>query len=272
MFRKYIYKPIESLLDNDLFELSGYIAYAALLSFFPFVIILMSVATIFGAEKISATMLSQIYSLLPSEIAQQVAPVAQQIIDSHQGQALTFSTLVILWAASSGIEAIRTALNRVNGTIEQRSFYLRKLQNLFFMLLSVLGIIVIGGVMIILPVGFEYILDYCPNWLIDVCSLRNFRYPVSAVVIFITLVLMYRWLPYHGPRTMQCIPGALVAAVLWLVMARYFSMYIRDFATYNILYGSLAGIVVTLIFLHLSAFVMLYGAELNEKIRNSYSS
>lgn len=267
MFRKYIYDPVERLFDNDLFELSGYIAYAALLSFFPFVIILMSVATIFGAEEISAAMLKQIYSFFPKEMAHQIAPVAQQIIDSHQGQALTFSTLVIIWAASSGIEAIRTALNRVSGTIEQRSFYLRKAQNLFFMLVSVVGIIIIGGVMIILPMGFEYILDYCPLWLIDICRLKNFRYPVSLGVIFVTFLLMYRLLPYRGRKTFECIPGALIAAGLWLTLAHYFSLYIKNFAAYNILYGSLAGIVITLIFLHLSAFVMMYGAELNERLR-----
>ena len=266
MFGKYLYRPFVRLMDNDLFELSGYIAYAALLSFFPFVIILMSVANIFGAEGISAAVLKQVYSFFPAEIAKQIAPVAQQIIDSHHGQALTFSTLVIIWSASTGIEAIRTALNRVNGAIEQRSFYQRKLQNFFFMLISVIGIIVIGGVMIVLPIVFEHIADYCPFWLVDLCHLKNFRYPVSLGVIFITFLLMYSQLPYHGRRLIECIPGALVASALWLLLAHYFSVYIKNFAAYNILYGSLAGIVVTLIFLHLSAFVMMYGAELNESL------
>lgn len=260
MLKKYLLRPLAKMIQHDLFEFSGYISYAFLLSFFPFVILLSNTANILGMENLSHMFLTDFYTVLPKQVAEQIVPAAEQISLSHNSTNLiTFSTLVTIFSASSGIESIRTALNKVNNTKEHRPIYKRILQNILFVFLSIIGLILIGIFLLIMPVSVKYLVANCPY----LCELIHFKYHASFLVIVITFSLTYRFLPYRSLSYKQCLPGSLIAGCLWLFLVYSFSIYIEEFASYNLLYGSLAGIIITLLFIHISSFIMLYGSMLN---------
>ena len=203
-----------------------YSAYAALLSFFPFIILLITIAGIFGATDIGESVIREFYAFLPKAIVHQVSPIVDEIVASRDKGILTFSMIVILWAASSGIESLRTALNRVHKVEESRSLLNRKAQNIFFILLSVIAIMIIGGAMIVLPVWFHFIIDYCPKDLLTLCNLISIRYLIALGTVFITFLAMYRLLPNARVSAKTCLVGAGSGqpVVAW-ASARFFTLY-----------------------------------------------
>jgi membrane protein len=92
---------------------------------------------------------------------------------------------------------------------------------------------------------------------------------VAVNLLYLVVALLYRWLPSrHLPRR-EILPGAAVTVVLWVVLASLFSFYLQTLARFSVTYGSLGGIVLTLMFFYLSALIFVFGAEVNSARRRT---
>jgi membrane protein len=95
------------------------------------------------------------------------------------------------------------------------------------------------------------------------------RYLVAIGLLYLVVALLYRWLPSrHLPRR-EILPGAAVTVVLWLVLAGLFSFYLQNLGRFSVTYGSLGGIVITLMFFYISALIFIFGAEINSARRRT---
>ena len=242
---------------------AGHIAFSTLLALFPFLIFLTALAGYLGQGEAAADFIAFALEVMPVEVALTVKPVVVEITESTRGGLLTISLVGALWFASSGVEALRVALNQAYGVRRRRPFWLRRLQGLAFVILASGGIILAVMGVVAGPAIWalaESVL-YIPEPLYWLWT--GARYGVGALGLFVVLCCLYHWLPNRPQSWRVVVPGALVALVLWLAAATLFSLYLGHLANYSVIYGSLGGVIVALVFFYVSAAVFIFGAEVN---------
>ena len=252
----------ESSADN-LGIMAGGIAYAAFLAIFPAMIAGIS---LFGLVADPATIAQQAEGVLAAlpEAAQPL--IRDQIVALTQTSSgalswsLAISILLALWSASSGTSSLMTGINIAYDEQESRNFVklrgtalLLTLGAIIFVLLTLALVAVVPAVLNALQLGT----------LINVI-VQIVRWVLLVVLIIVALAVVYRLAPDRdAPRFTWTSVGALVAAVLWVVASLGFSLYVNNFGSYNKTYGALAGVVVLLLWLYLTSYIILLGAEIN---------
>ena len=196
-------------------------------------------------------------------MADTLSPSIVDVLTHRQSGFLTFGLLVAIWAASSGVDALRLALNMAYRSKERRSFWWQKLQSLLVVLASGGLVFVVGLTILLGPLAWRVLHLMFPLSSSDQTLWILGRYVFAALLIFAITTLLHHWLPAQPPTFRQILPGALTTTLVWLAVAAIFTLYINDMAHYGATYGTLAGIVVTLLFFDITALIFIFGAELN---------
>lgn len=182
--------------------------------------------------------------------------------ETKLGFALAISLSVALWSANAGVKAIFDALNVAYGEDEKRGFIKLNLVSLAF----TLGIILFGlgalGAIAVIPILLDYLyLGGAAEWLIAAG-----RWPVLVGILLLGLSTLYRYGPSRDQAQWSWVsPGAMFAAVTWLVASLLFSWYVANFEDYNETYGTVGAVIGLLTWMWLSATIILVGAELNSE-------
>src|SRR5215218_6494433 len=244
--------------------LSAGVAFYALLALFPAAIAGIS---IYGLVADPTTVRDQIANLTKMLSPQTASLVGEQLkqVTSGAGGALGLATVVgiltALWSASSGMKALITGVNLAYDETETRKFL--KLRGLALVL--TLGAMVLLAVALALIVGFPAVPDTWPTilqWAIAVL-----RFVLLAALLIVGLAVLYRYAPDRDePRWTWVSWGSGIATLLWVVASIGFSIYANSFGNYNKTYGALAGVIILMFWLFLTAFVVLVGAELNTEM------
>ena len=244
--------------------LAAGVAFYAILSLFPAVI---AAVSIYGIAADPATVRRQIEQLTRLLSPETATILTQQIkqITTGAGGALGLATVLgiatALWSASSGMKALITGVNLAYGERESRKFF--KLRGLA--LLLTLGAMLLMGIALTLIVAFPALTNDWPTALRWTASIL--RWLVLAVLLVIGLAVLYRFAADRdNPRWSWVSWGSVVATVLWVAASLAFSFYVSAFGNYNKTYGALAGIIILLFWLFLTAFMVLLGAELNTEM------
>ncbi len=240
-----------------LFELSGYLAYAMLLAFFPFLIFLVALSNVILPPDLIDQALQQIYTSAPREVAHTLVPIIEEVTHLDHTKILTFSLLGTLWIASSGVDALRIGLNRAYQCHETRSYIHCKLISLVYVILLSLTMMVIFPSAVLLPLAlkvFHIHLGFFEGIL---------RSVLTGSLFALIWAFTYSHLPNQKIPLLQHLFGATIAAFVWLGLAGLFSTYLLYFNRYSVIYGSLSGVIITLLFFQLSAYIVLLGAQMN---------
>jgi membrane protein len=244
--------------------LAAGVAFYALLSLFPAIIAAVSIYGLLADPESVRRQIDRLTRLLSPETA---SILGQQIhqITSGAGGALGLATVLgiatALWSASSGMKALITGVNMAYDEGEGRKFL--KLRGLA--LLMTLGAMLLLGLALVLIVAFPAVTNDWPVALRWTASIL--RWLLLAALLIVSLAVLYRVAPDRdNPRWSWASPGSVVATVLWVLASIGFSAYVRWFGNYNKTYGALAGIVILMFWLWLTAFVVLVGAELNTEM------
>ncbi|MBI1238165.1 MAG: YihY family inner membrane protein [Alphaproteobacteria bacterium] len=258
------------LINHDGLEIAGSMAFSAVLTLFPFLILLFAIAAFFHVENTADDAVTLVFGALPSEIASAVTEPLRQALASRSPNVLTLSALVALWSASNGVESLRTGLNRAYGVIEMRHFIWRRLESLAVVLAAIAITLFVGFFTVASTVAWSSAresLDPLAGVVIDSVS-QNIvtRYLIAGVVLGLSLTLAHLMLPGGQRRVSHVLPGVLVTTLAWLIMAAAFSIYLAQYANYTVIYGGLSGIAAAMVFFYFSAIVVLFGAELNRAL------
>ncbi len=252
-----------AMINSLSFELAGHIAYTGLLAIFPFLIFLAALAGFLGTSAGGLASVQSMLDLLPQDVSKTLAPVIHEVIDTRDGGLLTLGLLGALWVASNGIDALRIALNTAYDIEEARPWWLIKLGSI--------GAIIVGGVLFLLlsvlvilgPVIWKALLWLFPLGEADRWAFGAVRYLLASLVLFVGLLALHRWLPGRSLAFRSLLPGVVATALLWLLSASLFSVYVAELGSYSATYGSLGGVIITLVFFYVSAVLFIFGAELN---------
>jgi membrane protein len=244
-------------------ELSGYIAFSAFLSLFPFLIFLAALASFLGTGETAQEIIEAMFRFMPEDVAETLAPAVREVIGARQGGLLTFGILATLWFASNGVEALRTGLNRAYGVTEQRALWWLRLQSMAFVIGGGLIILFLSLAVILGPLVWRVLGPTVDQLLETRLVFGTARYVVAAVLLLGSLLLLHRWLPNTRQAFTRILPGVCATTLLWLGGAALFSWYVGHLADYAAFYGSLGGVAITLMFFYVTAVVFIFGAELN---------
>lgn len=244
-------------------EIAGYIAYTALVSLFPFVIFLFSLASVFSQEILARNLLDDALASVPDAVANSLRPLIIEILSGDRPGLLTLGGAVALWVASSGVEALRVGLNRAYAVDETRFIIHRRVQSFCIVIVMAALGLTLSALMIIGPVALAWLTEHSHLPLTALARLSAARYALSFVLLVAMFSAMYKLLPNTALPWRRIWPGVLLSALLWLAAASLFSLYLLYFNQYAITYGSLGGIIITLLFLHVSSIIIILGAEYN---------
>ncbi|MGH6906133.1 MAG: YihY/virulence factor BrkB family protein, partial [Geminicoccaceae bacterium] len=248
---------------------AGHIAFMTLFSLFPFLIFLFTLAGEIGQTEAARDFVTLALRALPMEVSEAIRPAIEGVISTRRTGLMTISIVASLWAVSSGIESLREALNKAYGVEDSRPIWFCRLQSLAFTVIFSISIIVVILVLVIGPVAWSYIQPHLKvpwewGWFYE-----TLRYIIGIGLLYLVVALLYRWLPSrHLPRR-EVLPGAAVTVLLWLILASLFSLYLQNLGRFSVTYGSLGGIVVTLLFFYVSALIFIFGAEINSARRRA---
>jgi membrane protein len=251
------------VMKDEGLELSGYIAFTAFFSLFPFMIFLAALTGFLGDRQTADDFIAAMFGFMPDDVAGTLAPAVREVIGSRQGGLLTVGILTTLWFASNGFEALRTGLNRAYGVNEERAMWWLRLQSIAFVIAGGFIIFFLSLAVLLGPLIWRVLGPAIDDVLGTELVFFSVRYLVAVFLLWGALRLLHRWLPNTKQAYLRVLPGVIATAVLWLIMASLFSWYIGHLADYSAFYGSLGGVAITLMFFYLSAIIFIFGAEIN---------
>ena len=253
--------------EDNLSDWAATLTYYGLLALFPALIALVSIVGLVGNPQSTTNTLTDVVTKIgPDSAATTFAGPIRQVTESRStaGFALIAGTLVALWSASGYLGAFIRASNVIYETREGRPFWkLRPLQVLLTLVIVLLLAVMAIGVVLTGPIVSAVA---GPIGVSDTAvSVWNIAKWVLIALVFVLVIgLLYYASPNVKQRGFRWItPGGLVALVVWLVASAAFGLYVSQFGSYNKTYGSMAGIVIILIWMWITNLAILFGHELN---------
>lgn len=243
--------------------LSAGVAFFGFLSLFP---ALIAFTLIWGLVADPATITDQTAALtgsLPPEARTLLVDQLEQLASAPTqslGWGLVFSLALALWSASGGVGNLITAINIAYDEDKKRGFIAEKLTALSLTIAAVVFMAIMVALVAGVPVALELVGLGGPwRWLAEAL-----RWTLIAALVVVALAVLYRVAPDRdSPKFRWVSVGALVATALWLLASVAFSLYVTLFGSYAKTYGALAGVVVLLLWLWITSYAILLGAEIN---------
>jgi membrane protein len=234
-----------------------------MLSLFPFLIFLVSIAGFVGDTRTGQDLISTMSLFVPPDVMQTLTPALNQVIQNRSGGLLTFGLLFSLYSAASGVSALRLALNLAYGIEEKRSFWLLKLEDFGIVIVGSVIMMLISAAIILGPWIWRLIAFFTFVNASDQSLWHVARYGFTLIILAVAVIALHRVLPDTKLKLRALLPGALTTTVAWIVAASVLTLYFGKFANYASTYGSLGGVIITLMFFYISAIIFIFGGELN---------
>jgi membrane protein len=263
-----LWRTYSEMLTDRLPSIAGGVCFFVLLAIFPAITALVSAYGLYFNAATITNNLSLLNDVVPPNVLDLVREQATRIA-ANSGRALSTGIvagiLVSFWSAMSGIKAMIDALNVIYEQQESRGFFKLNLAALIFTLGGFASLLLmIGGVMVLPTILSRIGLGGFSETLTGIM-----RLPVLFVAMLIGLALLYRYGPDRRAARWQWVSvGSVFAGVTWMAVSYVFSLYLTRFANYNATYGSLGAVAGLMVWLWISATVVLLGAELNAEIEH----
>jgi membrane protein len=249
---------------RDGFIHAGNLAYLSMLALFPFFILGAALFALFGEASEREALIETILATTPPTVAGTIEPVARDVINAREGWLLWIGAGIALWTVSSLIETVRDILRRAYDVTRDQPIWKYRLASIGIILISVILLLVSLFAQVGIGTAQQVIAASFPQLNDAISGLETSRI-IPAAGFFVSAFLLFYTLtpaPYRT-RAFPKWPGALFITLWWLIVTGALPPLLRSIFTYNLTYGSLAGIMVTLFFFWLVGLGIVIGAELN---------
>lgn len=255
---------------NDGFIHAGNLAYLSIVALFPFFIVAAAVAHLLGQSQDATLTVTNVLRRLPPDVASTLREPIHEVLTVRTGTLLWLGAIVGLWTATSFIETIRDILRRAYGVKFCAPFWEYRLGSMLVILGAVLLLMVAFAASAALTFAHQFIVQFFPFAQGVATTLGLSRLLPAATLFFTFYVLFYALTPsrYRMNRYRKW-PGALFITAWWLVTVELLPIVLSLFGGYTRTYGSLAGVMVTLIFFFVVGIGVVVGAELNAALAES---
>jgi membrane protein len=255
---------------NDGFIHAGNLAFMSLLTLFPFFIVLAALASLFGRTADGQYAVSLFLQTVPPGVAEVLAKPISDVLTQRSGALLWLGAAVGLWTTASFIETLREILRRAYGTRHERPFYHYRLLSMAIIVGSVLLALIAFAAQVVLTGAEQFINTLLPLMEPTARTISLSRL-IPAAALFLAMYLMFYSLTPHRYRVSSCPkwPGALLVTVWWLATTALLPVVLSMLGSYDLTYGSLAGVMIALMFFFVIGLGVVLGAELNAALAES---
>jgi membrane protein len=249
---------------TDGFIHAGNLAYLALMTVFPFVIVAAAVARLFGQTHGGMQAVSALLQTMPHDVADVLRKPIGDVLLARSGNLLWLGAIVGLWTTGSFIETIRDILRRAYGVTAGAPFWEYRLGSIGLIVASVMLMLVAFSASILLASIEQFVRQALP-YADDVLGLLALFRIVPALVLFGSIYFIFVSLTPRRYRRIQCRkwPGAAVVTLWWLGTTALMPVVLSGLGSYDLTYGSLAGVIIALIFFFVIGLGVVIGAQLN---------
>ena len=252
---------ISKIIEDEVPALASQLSYSLLLSFFPFLIFLM---TLLGYSSIdNEYVLLQLRGILPDNAYELVHNTVIDILSTRDSNLLSFSIVFTIWTASTGFRAVIKGINKAYDEKESRSIIRVYIISIISTLSLVFLIIVTAFFLIFGQLIGIYLAEKLRMGSLFYLLWNIMRYIIIFTSLVITFGLMYKFIPSRKLKWKEVMPGSIFTTVGWIVTSIIFSYYVNNFANYSRVYGSIGAVIVLMVWLYLTSIIIILGGELN---------
>ncbi|MEH2165718.1 MAG: YihY/virulence factor BrkB family protein [Nostoc sp.] len=266
-----IKKTFSRTIERRLLGLASEIAFNAMLSLFPAILALITAIGLL-AESLQNTfrqLAVQLSQVLPEEALDLIRDFATtEITNSKNSGLFSLSFVLAIWTASGAVSTAMTALDQIHQIPSEniRPFWKAKLVSLG---------LTVGTMLLLILASFSV---FTSDWLLGMVARENsslifllhlwllLRWPLTLSIVAVAFGFVYRYGPSKWNSGTPMMPGAILAAVFWAILSALFRLYVANFGNYNKVYGAVGAVIVLMLWLSMSAAVLLIGDQLNVTI------
>ncbi len=257
---------------NEGFTYAGNLAYLSLVTLFPFVIVAAAIAQLVGRNAEGLRTLEAFLQTVPPDVADVLRKPATDVLQARTGNLLWFGAIVGLWTTAGFIETLRGILRQAYRVQSSTPFWRDRLGSIGMIIASVILAMAAFSFQVILT-GIEQFMYRLLPWASNAQAIVSFTKLAPAVVLFGALYMLFYSLTPGKYRRAKCPkwPGALFTTIWWMSVTAALPWVLSTLGSYDLTYGSLAGVMIALIFFFLVGLGLVVGAELNAALAETPS-
>ncbi len=267
---KAAYQAAHDVVDLDGVEHAGYLSFVYILAFFPFLVLFTAfvgkLTYVFNGTKIEQQFVEFIRASIPDRVIEVLLNGMYNAINSPPHSIMTLAVFSSIWTSSTAVEGLRTILNRIYRVHDPPPYILRRALSILYFFVMLLIIIIIFGVITLLPSFASIVGGYLKINIPILGDWNDFRAIFGVLALFISVSCVYIIVPNCKVHIINILPGSVVVVCMWICGAMGMSYYIEHFDQVNVIYGSLAGVIVLLLFFYISNLCFIFGAALNYRM------
>lgn len=262
-WKKILIRVKDRIGEDNLSIVAAGVAFFAFLAIFPAIVALLSIYGLAVDPQQAQDQISQLSDMMPEEAFSIIEERVENFLETS-GTTLSWGTilgiLISLWSANAGTKFLFTGTDIAYETKNTRGFIKQNAITLLFTLCAIITLVLSLTLIVIFPAivqtfGLPDNIESLVSWL---------RWPLLALIVILVISLIYKYAPARkSPKFKWVIVGAAVATILWLIASWGFSFYVSNFGNYGEMYGSISAVVILMLWLYLTSFIILLGAELN---------
>lgn len=282
LFANYVYKFGVKISDSYTAACAAQAAFFILLSVVPIISLVLAITTYLPFSQ--QDVLNLLMGVIPDEFAGYVADIINDLYSRAGKTVISVSAITLLWSASKGIAALMDGFNSMYQIRQENSFIKSRAIAIVY---TVLFIILFAVVMSIYVTVSHYYKIYIHDVFEMESSVKNIllfiRYAMGWLLFYAFILMLYVILPGGfglpmgkeekinlGKRIQSQMPGAAFSSVAWLVISRVVLIYVEYFPNFSVMYGSLAGIVIAMLWLYFCMYSIFIGAVINYLLSKGY--
>lgn len=246
---------------DEILGRAAQLAYYFLLALFPALLFLTAFMGLFPLTETLPELMQYLRTVLPADALSLLERYLENVVQGSGGDILSLGLLGTLWASSSGVTAIMEALNVVYGAEETRPYWKVRLIAIL-LTVGLAGFIILSITLILYGARIgEWIADIVGLGWLFLLTWNVLQWPVAVLLMLFALAIIYYVCPNVEHDWRWVTPGSVCAVSLWLLVSLGFKAYVEHFGNYNAAYGSIAGVIVLMLWLYLTGVVMLLGEK-----------
>ncbi len=251
-------------LEEHVGAFSAQTAFFLFLSIFPFLAVLLSLAQFLPVsyEEISAFIVDN----CPIHFQGIILQIFNDIYHGSTKTSTIVSLFMALWSSAKAMLSVKNCLDEIYRARDRRNYFFKRILSMFYTLVMV-GIMML---MIFLNIFGKKILSFINSKITVVdestWQVFNLRMPITFIIMFILMLMLYSFTPNRKLKLRRQIPGALLASVGWVLVSKVFTLVIHFYYDFSKVYGSLSSVVLVMLWVYILAWILYIGAMLNEFI------
>jgi membrane protein len=251
---------------NEILDRSAALSYYFIFALFPTLLFLSALLALLPVPRLLERLMAYVSEVLPGDAGLLVQTTLGQVLQGAHVGLLSVGAITALWAASSGMTSIMTALN-----VESRPWWRERLLAIgLTFVFSALAVIAL--VLLVFGQNLGEAIANRTGWgTVFRITWQVIRWPVAIFLGIAAISLVYRLAPAANQRWAWVTPGSAFAVVAWAIMSIALRFYVGQFAAYNATYGSIGGVILLMLWLYLSGVALIVGAEINFEIERAQS-